>query len=160
MTIQNDKEFRSALDTLSIDQQRALGALFIQRVQHLCDNLMIDKAIAIAKDTEYDNVAMNEMFKGVRSLSTQTYTACGGDACWPEQAAHFVATAAKACLTPEDQMGIQSNLAWKTAIQTRLANNCEMIENDAGETNSEAQKQYALTEKFFSQRENEVGDKR
>lgn len=151
MTIQNDQDLRSTLETLSINQQRALGALYIQSVQHLCDNPVIDRAITIARDTEHDNTSMNEAFKGVRSLSTQTYTACGGDACWPEQAAHFVATAAKACLTPEDQMGVNTNLAWRTAIQARLANNCEMIENDSGETHSEAQKQYALTEEFLAQ---------
>ena len=150
MKIQNDKEFRSALDSLSIGQQRALGALFVQRVQHLCDNPLINKAIDVAKSAALESVEIDEVFKEVRALSTQTYTACGGDACWPEQAAHFVATAAKACLTPEEQIGLKTNLAWKTAIQARLANNCEMIEQDSGEVNSEAQKQYVLTEEFLA----------
>lgn len=148
MTIQNDKEFRTALDKLSVEQQRSLGALFVQSVKHLCDDQMIDRAIKAAP--EQDSLAMNEAFKQVKALATRTYTACGGDACWPEQAAHFVATAAKACLMPAEQIGSNANLAWRTAIQARLANNCEMIEKDSGEINSEAQKQYALTEEYLS----------
>ena len=75
---------------------------------------------------------------------------CGKDADWSAQAEHFVAMAYAAVLTPEPQIITKTNLAWKAAIQARMARNCAMIEQDHGEVENEAVKQYEIASDFLS----------
>ena len=148
MAIQNDQEFKKALAELSVADQRVVGARFVESVIHLNNDPLIVRALKVAEDKMHSQVEFDEVYKSVKSLSVTTYTACGDDADWPAQAAHFVATATKACLTPADQLGGKNNLAWKCAMQARMAKNCEMIESDSDEIDNEAQKQYAIVDEF------------
>jgi len=54
-----------------------------------------------------------------------------------------------ACLTPRTQLTKGKSLVWKTAMQTRMAKNCEMIEKDSGDIDNESIKQYQLTTQFL-----------
>ncbi len=75
----------------------------------------------------------------MKAYSVQTFTACGRDADWASQAEHFVAAAALAALLPEKQLPATNTvLAWKAAMQARMAKNCEMILNDQCELDNEA----------------------
>lgn len=150
MTIHNDQEFKQALSELSIADQRVLAARFIESVEHLNTDPLIASAIKVARNKMHTDSEFDAAYKSIKSLAVNTYTACGGDADWPAQAAHFVATAAKACLTPLDQLANKTNLAWKCAMQTRMAKNCEMIESDTDSIENEAQKQYAISNDFCS----------
>ncbi|MES9917662.1 MAG: hypothetical protein ABW160_17230, partial [Candidatus Thiodiazotropha sp. 4PDIV1] len=87
-------------------------------------------------------------YKDAKALATQTYTACGRDADWAAQAEHFVAAAATASLTPDENDGTKK--AWRAAMQARMAKNCEMILNDEGGLANESENQYRLTEVFLS----------
>ena len=154
MTIQNDQEFKQALAKLTIADQRILATQFVENVIHLNRDPLIEGALKVVRDTMhsnsvFDNSDSDEIYKSIKSLAVNTYTACGGDADWPAQAAHFVATAAKACLTPLEHLGHKNNLAWKCAMQTRMAKNCEMIESDSSTIDNEAQKQYAIVDNFL-----------
>jgi predicted transcriptional regulator len=51
-------------------------------------------------------------------------------------------------LTPDNLIAGNTNLAWKAAMQARMANNCLMMENDEAAQDNEAQRQYEITEKF------------
>ena len=155
MTIHNDQEFKQALSELSVADQRILAAKFVGSVTHLNPDPVIERALKVVQETPQAKISLansefDEVYKSIKSLSVKTYTACGGDADWLAQAAHFVATATKACLTPLEQLGNKNNLAWKCAMQTRMAKNCEMMETDSKTIDNEAQKQYAITNDFLS----------
>jgi hypothetical protein len=148
--ITNDQQLRRALNGLNPQQQRVLGGLYVSNVSHLSGDPRIGRALEAAAKTGISTQELEETYKSVKAFATQSYTACGHDADWAAQAEHFVAAAAAACLIPEDQAGAKSNNAWKTAMQARMAKNCEMILNDAGELDNEAEKQYQIAEKFLN----------
>jgi len=145
MTVHNDQELKQILTKLTIADQRVLAAEFIKSVLYLNKDPLIARVIEVAQDKMHSNIEFGEVYKSIKSLAVKTYTACGDDADWSAQAEHFVATAAKACLTPLEHLGNKNNLAWKCAMQTRMAKNCEMMESDSDVIESEAQKQYAIT---------------
>ena len=63
---------------------------------------------------------------------------------WLAQADHFVAASAAAALMPPSQLPEKTNPAWKAAVQARMAKNCEMMEEEEGEAESEAERQYRI----------------
>jgi hypothetical protein len=148
--ITNDQGLRAALNSLTTDQQRELGGLFVASVGHLSDDPRIDRAVEAAAKTDISNQELEEIYKTVKAFATQSYTACGRDADWAAQAEHFVAAAATASLAPEDTAGDKGNKAWKAAMQARMAKNCEMILNDEGTIANEAEKQYTLTMRYLA----------
>jgi len=148
--INNDQEFKKALAGLSIAEQRELAAQFVASVSSLCPDPLIERALKTASDKKHSDNDFNEIYQRIKSLSIKTYTSCGDDADWSAQAAHFVASAAKACLTPQQQLGDKNNLAWKCAMQARMAKNCAMIESDEELVDNEAQKQYIISNNDLS----------
>lgn len=147
--ITNDQQLREALNRLSDTQQRELGGLFVANVSHLSTDARIARALEAAANAEIPAQELEDAYKAVKAYATQTYTACGRDADWAMQAEHFVAAAAAATLATEEQSGSRGNCAWKSAMQTRMAKNCEMIFKDEGAIANEAEKQYAIAEKFI-----------
>ena len=144
MVITNDKELKQALKKLPIEDQRQLAARFVESVLYLSNEPSIKRALDVVKNKERTPVEFEDAYKNVKSLAVKTYTACGENADWSAQAAHFVAEAAKACLTPEEQLDPKQSLAWQSAIQARMAKNCAMIENEEEVIDNEAQKQYQI----------------
>lgn len=150
MSITNDQGLRAALNSLSATQQRQLGGLFVASVGHLSDDPRISRAVEAAAKADIPNQELEEIYKSVKAFATQSYTACGRDADWAAQAEHFVAAAATASLAPLDPSDDKGSNAWKAAMQARMAKNCEMILKDEGTIANEAEKQYALAEKYLA----------
>ena len=148
--INNDQEFKKALAGLSVAEQRELAAQFVASVSSLCPDPLIERALKTISDKQHSDSDYNEIYQRIKSLSVKTYTSCGDDADWAAQAAHFVAGAAKAWLTPEEQLDNKNNLAWKCAMQSRMAKNCAMIESDEEFVDNEAQKQYTISNDYLS----------
>lgn len=148
LNITNDQQLRGLLNNLALDQQRAIGSLFTNSVAEFSKDPLLARAIAATSDTTISETERDEAFKMAKSIATKTYTACGRDADWLVQAEHFVAAACSAVLTPDSQLDPQVNLAWKAAIQARMAKNCLMMESDSVDIDNEAQKQYRIAEKF------------
>ncbi len=148
--INNDQELKKALAGLSIAEQRELGAQFVASVSSLCPDPLIERTLKTASDKKHSDSEFDEIYKSIKSLAVKTYTSCGEDADWSAQAAHFVVSAAKVCLTPQQQLGDKNNLAWKCAMQARMAKNCAMMESDEDIIDSEAQKQYVISNNYLS----------
>jgi hypothetical protein len=148
MSIANDQQLKKFLSELSIVEQRQLSADFIESIIALNPDPLIARVIELAREDQTSQLEMEEAYRSIKSLAVNTYTACGADADWKAQAAHFVATAAKACLTPESQLDGKNTLAWKCAMQARMAKNCEMMESESDIVENEAQKQYQLADNF------------
>lgn len=151
MLINNDQDFKKAISELNITDQRKLAAKFVESVLYLNPDPLIKNALEIAGKkivSDSDKKEFEAAYKNIKSLAVNTYTACGGDADWPAQAAHFIATATKACLTPAERLD-SNKLAWKCAMQLRMAKNCEMIESDNDVIDNEAQNQYIIINDFI-----------
>ena len=145
----NDKDFRSALDGLSVAQQRAVGARFIQSVRDLSDDERIDFAIKIAQDAGASEHEMASAYKLAKSAALDCYTRCGADADWAMQAGYFVARAASAVVTPEKDLS-GSNPAWQTAMHCRMARTCAVIDSDATAEQEETEQQHLILDDFLT----------
>ncbi|MES9827354.1 MAG: hypothetical protein ABW201_03735 [Candidatus Thiodiazotropha sp.] len=146
-TITNDHDLREAINGLSPVEQRALGGQFVANVGHLSQDPRISHAIDAAIDPDISPAELEQIYKTVKAFATQTYTACGSDADWAAQAEHFVAAAAAASLSSDDQSGARG--AWKAAMQARMAKNCEMILNDDGGIANESENQYQMVGRYL-----------
>lgn len=148
--ITNDQELRDALNDLSLENQRKLGARFVSSVSHLSSHSTITQGLHTLGAPNHTTAELETSYKNVKAFAIDRYTSCGRDADWAAQAEHFVASALTACLLPEEQLNQQDNLAWKAAMQSRMARNCEMIMNDRGEVDNEANRQYAIAGDFLA----------
>ncbi|PVV18673.1 MAG: hypothetical protein B6D78_15540 [gamma proteobacterium symbiont of Ctena orbiculata] len=145
--ITNDHDLRAAISGLSPAEQRTLGGQFVANVGHLSQDPRINRAIDAASNPDISLAELEETYKTVKAFATQTYTACGSDADWAAQAEHFVAAAAAAALSSDDQTGARG--AWKAAMQARMAKNCEMILIDDGAAANESENQYQMAERYL-----------
>ena len=142
--IANDHQLRAALNALTPEEQRLMGARFAGNVMHLCRNDRVRRAGLLALDLDADPMELDDALKAAKAHVVKTYTDCGKDTNWLEQADHFVAAAVVAALTPADQLAAKSNSAWKAAVQARMAKNCEIVEDDEGEEETESDRQYKI----------------
>ncbi|MFK5985314.1 MAG: hypothetical protein QM479_07790 [Pseudomonadota bacterium] len=149
ISISNDKQLRSYFDSLDLLQQRSLALIFINNISYLNSDERIEKIISeipfFANNNEEERL---NIYQKIKTIMIKSYTNCGSETDWKQQAEHFVAAAVVACLTPEQFISKGKSIVWKTAIQARMAKNCEMIEKDSAEVDSEAIKQYHLAEEF------------
>jgi hypothetical protein len=143
-SISNDQDLRDTLNILSTDQRRILGARFCESVLHLCRDERVARAVATALRPSASDAELQDAHRAAKGYATKTYTDCGKDTDWLAQADHFVAAAAAAALAPVAQLKDTSNWAWKAAVQARMAKNCEMMEEEQGETETEADRQYRI----------------
>jgi len=140
-TIRNDQELRRVLEGLSAEQQRRVGAMFIESALDLCDDARISRAVQVAMDPESSDEILEDAFRSAKDYAVGTYTECGRDTDWSRQAAHFVGVAA-ACLLADEQPGGEGNRAWRVAMQVRNARNCALIvQEGSGDSDDEAKKQ-------------------
>lgn len=143
-TISNDHELRDALNALSSQQQRIMGARFAMGVMHLGKDERVRHAAETAQRADASEAELEDALRAAKSYATKTYTDCGKDTDWLAQADHFVAASAAAALMPPSQLPEKTNPAWKAAVQARMAKNCEMMEEEEGEAESEAERQYRI----------------
>ncbi len=147
--ITTDREFKKSLNSLTIVQQRVIGALFVKNVLHLCKDYRIEKAVEVAKNSHITGDELVAVYKAAKSASVETFTQCGKDADWLGQASHFVAAAGTACVMPPDSLKPTDNLAWNAAMQARMARTFETIAAGEGSENQETQQQYEILENFL-----------
>jgi hypothetical protein len=142
--IANDHQLRAALNALTPNEQRLMGARFAGSVMHLCLSDRVRRAGQLALDPDADATGMDDALKVAKAHAVKTYTDCGKDTNWLEQADHFVAAAVAAALSPAEQSAAKSNPAWKAAVQARMAKNCELMEEEEGEDETESDRQYRI----------------
>ncbi len=149
LSITDEKTFKQALSNLDIHQQRVVGALFVERVLDLFNDERVKRAIKIAQNASVSEDELQSTYKAARSASIESFTRCGADGDWKEQAGHFVANAAAACVIPTEQIR-KNNPAWEAAMNSRMARNCEIIANEET-SNDEDQHQYRVLSEFLTQ---------
>ncbi len=150
-TIHNDKELRLVLARLSPERQRRVGGMFIENVLNLCDDKRVRRAVQVAMDPESSEEGREDAFHSAKAYAISTYTECGRDADWSQQAAHFVGVAAACLLSGDERGGGADNLAWKVAMHVRNARNCALIAHEGGsDIDDEAEYQRRIAGEFAS----------
>lgn len=143
-TISNDTEFRAALDKLAIPQQRAVAAMFVENVLALYDDERVKRAVKLAENPEATEDELQMIYKAAKAASVESYTRCGADGDWRDQAGHFVAKAAATCVMPSTK----ESLAWDVAMHCRMARTCENIAHGDSSETGENEAQYRLLVEF------------
>ena len=152
--IQNDADFKEALLGLGPVDGRIIGAKFVESVAPLADDQRLRRIVdvALTRDATEDKLAAS--LKTAKSIMLDTYTRCGADGDWNEQAGYFVARAAAACLSPIEK-GKPGGPAWQAAMSSRMARTSASIVSE-DETESETGRQYRILAEFLNAREREL----
>lgn len=146
--ISNDQDLRAAIEGLSVDRSRILGAQFAKGVIALNRDDRVARAVETALNSEASPAELEDAYRAAKGYATKTYTDCGKDTDWLAQADHFVAAAAAAALAPDASE--RQNRAWKAAVQARMAINCAQMEDDQPDLDGELERQYRIAEVYLS----------
>ncbi|NEX17874.1 MAG: hypothetical protein C1943_14955 [Halochromatium sp.] len=150
-TISNDQALRDLLARLSVEQQRLIGLRFAQSLIHLSRDERVKRAIETGLRTDTTESELEDAYRAAKAWATKTYTDCGKDTDWLAQADHFVAAAVAAALTPDSMLpDNKTNRAWKAAMHARMANNCELVDEQGNAHLDEVQRQYEIADDFLS----------
>jgi hypothetical protein len=152
--ISNDATFREALLELGSADARIIGAKFVESVAPLADDQRLRRIVDVASSQEATDEEIEVSRKLARSIMVDTYTRCGADGDWNEQAGYFVARAAAACLAPVEK-GKPGGPAWQAAMSSRMARTSAAI-NAADGAESESDRQYRILSDYLETRERET----
>ena len=159
-TITNIKEFKAALESLSDEEQRVLGARFIAEVLDLAGDAQLKDLQSTATKRHASAEELLNAYHIARSVAIEL--SLHGDfelIDFKKQAAHFVAKACSACLAPIPSAIKENHRAWNVAHYCREARICAeighekdteillAIENDLQKVIT---KQYALASDFLA----------
>jgi len=147
MTIDNDSDFKTALDELSRAGQRLVAARFVENVLALNQDAKVTTAVNAAKRTDITEDELAAAVQSAKKASVDSFTQCGHECDWGKQAGHFVAEAALACIKPAEPRG---NAAWDAAMHARMARTCKSIAAGVGTDNDEAAAQYGILAEFMN----------
>jgi hypothetical protein len=147
--ISNDAEFKAALESQPAAAQRELAAKFVGNVLSLSNDDRIARVVKVAADNQVSEDELLAAFKSAKAAVMDCYTRCGADADWAAQAGYFVARAAAAAVTPEEQ-GKAGGAAWQAAMSSRMARTAQLIESGDSSTSLESEQQYRMLTEFLN----------
>jgi hypothetical protein len=99
--VSNGEEFKKSLSSLSLTQQRQLGARFIANVLDLTDGRCTEHAQKIAEKSDVSTEELENAYRAVHSIYVATHPRSGFSVLdYRQQAAHFVAEACMVCVSP------------------------------------------------------------
>ncbi len=152
MDITSDAQFKEKLQALPIAQQRPIAALFVESVLDLCDDKRVKNAVETAKRSDVSEDELAAVYKAAQTASTETFTKCGKDTDWGQQAAHFVAAASTACVIPTAQVMVEKcEVACNAAMHSRMAKTCSAVVNSDFSGSAEIEKQYQILSTYLTQ---------
>lgn len=147
--INNDTEFRAALQSLNATQQRQVAVQFIENVFPLSNDDRVELAMKTAASTDAVAEQVNAALKAAKAAVLDSHTRCGSEGDWAEQSGYFVARAAVSALTPMDQSKA-GGPAWQTAMSCRMARTSQFIDTADTSTSQESETQYHILEEFLN----------
>jgi len=160
--ITSNQAFKKALSSLSLAQQRQVGARFIANVLDLTDGSCTKHAQSIAEKDDVTAEELEYAYCAVHSLYVATHPRSGlSELDFRKQAAHFVAEACMVCLAPTYDEYRIPHLAEKVAMYCRMARTCSRIQHeeeypkfvDAEESlKKEIDAQYQILSEFLENR--------
>ncbi len=146
MVINNDNEFKAALSGLSGTKLRQVAARFAESVLVLSKDVRVKNAVHAAKRADISEDELRTEIQSAKKATVDSFTQCGQECDWNDQAGHFVAQAALASIKPAEH---GSNPAWDAAMHARMARTCESIATGKGTDNAETTAQYRILTEFL-----------
>jgi len=129
--ITSNEAFRTALNSLSLTQQRQVGARFIANVLDLTDGRYTEHAQMVAEKSDVSAEELESAYHAVHSIYVATHPRSGfSELDFRKQAAHFVAEACMVCLAPTYDEYHTHHLAQKVAMYCRMARTCSNIQHE------------------------------
>ena len=129
--ITSNQAFKKALSSLSLAQQRQVGAKFIAHVLDLTDGSCTKHAQSIAEKSDVTAEELEYAYHAVHSFYVATHPRSGLLALdFDKQATHFVAEACMVCLAPTYEKYPNHHLAEKVAGYCRMARICSRIQHE------------------------------
>jgi len=149
--INNDEEFRQALNKLDATQQRVVAAKFVEHVLPLSSDERLSRVVKVAIDSSASQDELVSALKTARATTLDLHTRCGSEGNWTDQAGYFVGRAAIAAVTPQSQSK-SGNPAWAAAMSCRMAQTSILIDDESSDisTHSENEWQYDTLSKFLN----------
>jgi len=129
--ISSNEDFRQALSSLSLTQQRQVGARFVRDVLDLTNNPLVKNGQEIAGKPGVTAEELNNAYHGVHAAYVTTHPCSDLSALdYAKQAEHFVAEACMACLSPTFHETSTHHLAAKVAMYCQMARTCSAIQHE------------------------------
>lgn len=148
--ISNDAEFKQALNSLNVTQQRILAAKFVEHVLALSNDKRLKQVVHAAMEEDASQHELSMVQKLAMAATVDHHARCGADGNWTEQAGYFVGRAAIAALSKAPSS--TTNPAWIAAMSCRMALTSATIDDEgsAVSTHSEVDWQYQLLPQFIN----------
>jgi len=156
------KEFKQALENLSLDQQRVVAAHFVADVLDLTQNNQVKLANKVAADPNASPEALMSAYHSAWHAALESSMHSGMELIdLHKQTAHFVAKACAESLAPSHQGIKWRHLAFNAASHCRMARLCDSIEHEeehpslsaAEETlNKQIQTQFEILDAFLEEK--------
>jgi hypothetical protein len=127
--INNDTEFKQALQQLDSLQQRIVAAKFVEHVLTLSNDERLSSVVKLAADSNASEYELSNALKSAKAVTMESHTRCGSEGDWADQAGYFVARAAVAAVTPQAQSKA-GGPAWQAAMSCRMAQTSMLIDSD------------------------------
>ena len=139
------KEFKKALESLSLDQQRVVAARFVAEVLDLTDDNRVKEAQQVAADPDATPEALMSAYHSVWHAAVESSVHSDMELIdWHKQTAHFVAKACAESLAPA-----HSGITWRH-LAFNVANHCHMARLCANIEHEEEQPSLAAAEKSLN----------
>ena len=127
--ISNSDECRKAYSSLSLTQQRRLGARFVANVLDLTDDPQVKNGQEIAEKVGVTADDLNDAYDRVRAVYLSTHPRSGcTELDYKQQAAHFVAEACMICLSPTYPEQHTSHVVDRVAMYCQMARHFSAIQ--------------------------------
>lgn len=148
--VNNEVDFKHAVETLDDAAQRQLAASFAANVLEYSDDKRIEAGIKVASNPGADESELSASYKTVKAATIESHTRCGSEGDWSAQAAYFVARACEAALMPVSLK--KSGRAIQAAASARMACTAHSIDASEGGETGEREAQYKIFNEFLSKR--------
>lgn len=129
--ISSGGDFKQSLSSLSLAQQRQVGARFIANVLDLTDGRCTEHAQKIAEKRDVSTEELENAYRAVHAVYVATHPRSDLSVLdYTKQAAHFVAEACMVCVAPTYEERHTHHLAEKVAGYCRMARICSSIQHE------------------------------
>ena len=128
--VSTNEDFKKALSSLSLAQQRQVGARFVANVLDLTDDPEVKNGQEIAEKAGATAEELNSAYHKVHAVYVATHPRSWfTELDYAKQAAHFVAEACMVCLSPTYHEA-HHHVAGRVAMYCQMARTCSAIQHE------------------------------
>jgi len=156
------KEFKQALESISLDRQRIVAARFVAEVLDLTDDVRVKQAQEVAADPKATPETLMSAYHSVWHAAMEYSIHSDMELIdWHKQTAYFVAKACSESLAPTHQGIGWRHLAFNVASHCRMARLCDNVAHEEEQPslspaeealNKQIQTQFAILNAFLEEK--------